>query len=932
MIKKKRIIQTFLAVIILAGMFMLSGKTAFAADIEDVDTKLRTDDLEKIEVTKLSEDDVMQLLYGKKGAKGGDYVRIPDPAAEELTPWEGGCSYAYSKLSDSQKILYKSVEQSLLSYLKAHYTENWRTGNSDYIATGAVDANLSANEIRAVFDAFYGDNVQYYFIMGGYSYLNGSRSYLFLSADAMYAEYSARQAADAAIAEVSGTWLSILSSIHDDYLKAIKVHDLIIERIDYAFEDEQCTQPHSAKWAHSIVGVFTAQGGVCEAYARCFSYTLNLAGVDNIYIVGDAGGAHAWNAVKLDGAYYLVDVTWDDRGGDDDTEGPLGYYEYFCMPVTYFGKSHRQTLLYELPSFSDSTDHVFYYYTESVMSGDYTDESMAAFVENAKSASYGNYIFFIFPNTDKLTQLCRTLGVSDGIRYSKSAYGFVYYYRYGVNDVPSSSIALPGTCAAIDVGGSVDIAATLSSGSNDRVKWTVSGNEGNIVKLTPSRTSVKIEGRKNGTVTLSAITLFSNLEATMQIKVGTGIADLYDFTVWSNGNKEHKVGTIVPTITVTGWKDAKGKEKKGKLVWLVMSEETVIDFDTQKHTVKTKSNGTKIAGVNAKGVLTAKGQPGVAHIYICDMGSCTSEHFKVEVRLAPTKLTMTTKANSFDKVDIAKKQMLDFGENVKLYITPFAKAGEVDETNTFSALVIKPEQESFIRYSQPERDENGGIYVIVTAQGYIKDKKKVATSKLVITNTESGKKTNITIASENSVNNITASAPQGAALAKKKDSVTLSLGIVAKDGTSSTTDKVKLFVAKTGATLDGTGKKVTVDKGATVKAVLSKDWTQVTLTAGKDCGETAVIYAAATDSFTKKVTLYKIAEVDAQGNVITSWSQSANAPESGEAESGVAEGDGAENGAAENDGAENGAAENPEAVESSEPAPDVELEQVGEAA
>ena len=66
---------------------------------------------------------------------------------------------------------------------------------------------------------------------------------------------------------------------------------------------------------------------VCNGYAMATFYLCNKAGVETRFIRGIGGNDtkvnHAWNAVKIDGKWYNIDVTWDDKGGFGIS------YEYF---------------------------------------------------------------------------------------------------------------------------------------------------------------------------------------------------------------------------------------------------------------------------------------------------------------------------------------------------------------------------------------------------------------------------------------------------------------------------------------------------------------------------------------------------------------------------------------------------------------------------
>lgn len=70
-----------------------------------------------------------------------------------------------------------------------------------------------------------------------------------------------------------------------------------------------------------ILKTLKRKRGVCEDYSRLFNALCKEVGLESIRIVGNArdfykpyrkglGGLHAWNAVKIDGNWYLIDATW----------------------------------------------------------------------------------------------------------------------------------------------------------------------------------------------------------------------------------------------------------------------------------------------------------------------------------------------------------------------------------------------------------------------------------------------------------------------------------------------------------------------------------------------------------------------------------------------------------------------------------------------
>ncbi|MCH5257551.1 MAG: hypothetical protein J1D87_09675 [Lachnospiraceae bacterium] len=68
-------------------------------------------------------------------------------------------------------------------------------------------------------------------------------------------------------------------------------------------------------YCHSAYGILLKGYGVCESYALAMTRLLDAAGIRNQYIVGSAGGGHAWNYVQMpDNKWYMLDSTWNDSG------------------------------------------------------------------------------------------------------------------------------------------------------------------------------------------------------------------------------------------------------------------------------------------------------------------------------------------------------------------------------------------------------------------------------------------------------------------------------------------------------------------------------------------------------------------------------------------------------------------------------------------
>ena len=86
-----------------------------------------------------------------------------------------------------------------------------------------------------------------------------------------------------------------------DYQKALWLHDWLLTQLDY---------DKSLKWS-SAESALTRGLGTCQAYESAYSKLLTATGIENAETRSTYDG-HTWNAIKLDGEWYQVDVTWDD--------------------------------------------------------------------------------------------------------------------------------------------------------------------------------------------------------------------------------------------------------------------------------------------------------------------------------------------------------------------------------------------------------------------------------------------------------------------------------------------------------------------------------------------------------------------------------------------------------------------------------------------
>jgi hypothetical protein len=156
--------------------------------------------------------------------------------------------------------------------------------------------------------------------------------------------------------EMVGAYLK--DHVPDPRQRVKAIHDYVVLRLTYdeatlkrLMADRTADEP-----SQQAQDVFARKTAVCEGYARLMVALGQAADVEIAYVTGsirdaqrrvaegdDAtvkaaldGYAHAWNAVKLDGHWELVDATWDDPTGG----GPTLRSTYLFTPPELFLLNH----------------------------------------------------------------------------------------------------------------------------------------------------------------------------------------------------------------------------------------------------------------------------------------------------------------------------------------------------------------------------------------------------------------------------------------------------------------------------------------------------------------------------------------------------------------------------------------------------------------
>ncbi len=171
--------------------------------------------------------------------------------------------------------------------------------------------------------------------VSSWRYMSGSHTFT-LTLQYRYTKSSFDQRKDQAGAAVNKARQTVARLINPDmteYDREKVLHDYIVNNTRYDYSNYlKGTIPDTS---FSTYGCLVQGVAVCEGYSKAMKLLCDLSAIECIVVSGKSksGGnwiGHAWNIVKIDGAYYHLDVTNDDPVMEDGSNA-LNYH-YFNLP------------------------------------------------------------------------------------------------------------------------------------------------------------------------------------------------------------------------------------------------------------------------------------------------------------------------------------------------------------------------------------------------------------------------------------------------------------------------------------------------------------------------------------------------------------------------------------------------------------------------
>lgn len=168
--------------------------------------------------------------------------------------------------------------------------------------------------------------------------------------------------AEAFYNEAKAILREIINDDMTDYEKTLAIYEYLVDMVSYDWDAYNAigTQNSANNVCYFLEGVFEYKRAVCDGKSKAFVLLCRIEGIECVRDWGASltgGAGHAWNYVKIDGTWYMVDTTAGDGATNfsSGAKAEIMDYSYFLCPVnTYKYGAGYGTTYYEYSGIWDS--------------------------------------------------------------------------------------------------------------------------------------------------------------------------------------------------------------------------------------------------------------------------------------------------------------------------------------------------------------------------------------------------------------------------------------------------------------------------------------------------------------------------------------------------------------------------------------------------
>ena len=226
--------------------------------------------------------------------------------------------------------------------------------------TITMRGKVSEDTIKKAFERLYHEHPEYFWVRNYEYELSNTELTLKLEPFQDYTVSQLQQMYQEMKKKATGIVAGIPQNI-SAYDKILQIHDYLIRTTTYDYLSVEQGNTENLL-IYSAYGCLMEGKAVCEGYARAFQYIMKLLGIESGTCTGSAGNEHhAWNYVRIDDAYYWLDVTWDDTNDMEYPNTNLISHCFFLLNDELFLRSHvLDNTNYYVPVCKEITENYFH--------------------------------------------------------------------------------------------------------------------------------------------------------------------------------------------------------------------------------------------------------------------------------------------------------------------------------------------------------------------------------------------------------------------------------------------------------------------------------------------------------------------------------------------------------------------------------------------
>ncbi|MBR1571632.1 MAG: hypothetical protein IJ655_02715 [Lachnospiraceae bacterium] len=340
---KKRLCMLLLAAVLAVPNLLATGKTTAYAQEND---KTGLESMEETELSRRQFNEFIDdnekpaadaLENGAQVVESGTHNVVTFTKVSHANAVNGVyASYTtdklYQTMTSAQKKLYDRLYTTCESYLISDAELYYSDYVGGYCTAPVQYSGLSDREAVDILLCFAYSNPQFYYLANGYvSGTNSSGKYFMLQCYREFANGSTRATYTNRVFSEARKIIDAANAKSNIYDKLRTAEVMIGQKATYA--------ELANGWDQSCCGILLKNTGVCASYSETYELICNALGVPTIAVTSIE---HEWNQVYINGAWYVVDATWDDNN------------TYGTVDADYFLKSYSTINNY---SSADRTNH-----------------------------------------------------------------------------------------------------------------------------------------------------------------------------------------------------------------------------------------------------------------------------------------------------------------------------------------------------------------------------------------------------------------------------------------------------------------------------------------------------------------------------------------------------------------------------------------------